>query len=106
MDFKYLKKRIARITVSTRHFHDNWRGYLVVVLPEDFDKFDVKKYKKEGYSFSFIPIICGIGLDVKPIFDYCGMCDEDILTKPTMQDFFEINDVLRQFYIQLDPKGE
>ena len=96
MDFKRLKKRIARITVSRRG-HDNWRKYLVVVLPEDFDKFDAKKYKKEGYSSSVIPIICGIGLDGEPIFDYCGMCDEDILTKPTMQDFFEINDVLMRF---------
>lgn len=99
MELKKIKRQIARITISnriTQMENKSWRDYLVVILPEEVEKFKISKYKKSGYRHAVIPIICGIGLDGTPIYDSCGMCEEDVLSKPTMQDYFEIIAAFRE----------
>jgi hypothetical protein len=106
MDLKSIKKRVARIELRGLHVLNfakkkGWRTYMVVILPEPYEEFNREKYIEEKVGiekYYSIPCVCGISLDGTPMSGgVCGMGEEDVIAKPTMQDYMELSNALKEY---------
>lgn len=106
MDLKNIKKRVARIELCADYSlyyakKMGWRTYMVVILPEPKEEFNREKYIEEKVGiekYYSIPCVCGISLDGTPMSGgVCGMGKEDVIAKPTMQDYMELSNALKEY---------